>query len=172
MNRMFVCALWAMVATALLAGPSLAAYEVIVDDVDAGCTFVGAWGTSTYGNNYGGSKHYNYPGDGSETATWTTSLDYNGDYEVWFWVNNATYANLAQYIIQHSGGTDTTYADQYNEGDGWHLLGTWDFTSSATVSVTDDSIHWTQGNYVVADAIRWVYLTPTHSIFGDSHAMQ
>ena len=162
MNRTFVCALLALVVTAVLPSLALAAYEVIVDDDDA--VFVGSWSISTWGNNYDGEKHYHNPGgSGMETATYSTSLDYDGDYEVWFWVNNGTYAQDAQYIVQHTGGIDTVYRDQYNEGDGWHPLGTWDFTSSATIIVTD---LFTVGSFVVADAIRWVYLTPTHSIQG------
>jgi outer membrane protein assembly factor BamB len=50
-------------------------------------------------------------------------------------------------------------------GDGWHYLGSWDFVTSSSVTVTDKS-PWGNGTYVVADAIRWVYLTPTHSIQG------
>jgi outer membrane protein assembly factor BamB len=149
---------------ALHAGPALAAYEVIVDD-DPGAVFTAGWSVSTWGNVYDGEKHYNGPGSGAETATYTTSLDYDGDYEVWFWVNQGGYAEQAQYKVQHSGGTDSLTASQYMVGDGWHYLGSWDFTSSATVIVTDKS-PWGQGTYVVADAIRWVYLTPTHTISG------
>ena len=34
--------------------------------------------------------------DGSATATWTAALDYNGDYEVYFWVNQGGYAEQAR----------------------------------------------------------------------------
>ena len=150
--------------TALTAGWAWADYEVIVDE-DPGAVLVGGWSESTWGANYGGEKHYKEYGDGSATATWTTPLDYDGEYEVWFWVNNGGYANSAQYIIQHSGGTDTLYASQYNVGDGWHLLDTLSFTSSATVTVTDTA--WVgDATLVVADAIKWVYLTPTHTLSG------
>ncbi len=168
MNKLFVWSLLAALLVTFLPGPALAAYEVIVDDEDGAPAFttVGTWGVSGYGNNYpppNGNKHFAYHGDGSGTATWTTSLDYDGDYSVWFWVNNSTYANPAEYIIQHAGGIDTVYKSQYKVGDGWHSLDTLNFISSATVTVTDT---FPAGTYVVADAIRWLYLTPTHSISG------
>jgi hypothetical protein len=140
--------------------------SMIVDDEDPGCTFIGSWPTSTYGNNYNGSKHYKGPGDGSATATWTTPLPAPAQCYVYFWVNNATYAEAAQYIVQHSAGNDTVYGNQYNVGDGWHELGIWHFSSSATVTVTDKDWAPLLGTYVVADAIKFVYqsdLTPPES---------
>jgi hypothetical protein len=130
--------------------------SMIVDDEDPGCTIVGSWSTSTWGNIYGTMKHYKGPGDGSATATWTTPLPAPAQCYVYFWVNNGAYAEAAQYIVQHSSGTDTLYASQYNVGDGWHQLGIWHFSSSATVTVTDAD--WgPNGTYVVADAIKFVY---------------
>jgi hypothetical protein len=134
--------------------------SMIVDDEDPGCTFVGSWSTSTWGNVYGTLKHYKGPGDGSATATWTTPMPAPSDVHVYFWVNNGAYAEAAQYFVVHSGGTDTVYASQYNVGDGWHELGIWHFDTSATVTVTDKDWGGT-ADYVVADAIKFVYLLDT-----------
>jgi hypothetical protein len=134
--------------------------SMIVDDEDPGCTFAGSWSTSTWGNIYGTMKHYKGPGDGSATATYTTPMPAPAQCYVYFWVNNGAYAEAAQYIVQHSSGTDTVYASQYNVGDGWHQLGIWHFGSSATVTVTDKD--WgPNGTYVVADAIKFIYLSDT-----------
>jgi|GEM_PF-320858 len=168
MRRVFVWTVGLALILALAAGPALAAYEVIVDDQPPGFSFVGGWSTSTWGSNYGpdNQKHYKGPDTtGTGTATWTSALDYDGDYEVFYYVNHGGYAEHAQYIVQHSGSTDTVYASQYMTNNEWRPLGTWHFVTSATVTVTDKS-PWGQGTYVVADAIRWVYLTPTHTISG------
>jgi N-acetylmuramoyl-L-alanine amidase len=135
--------------------------SMIVDNVDPGCTFVGSWSVSTYGANYGGSKHYKGPGNGSATATWTTPLPAPAQCHVYYWVNQGNYANLAQYIVQHALGTDTVWATQNMTGDNiWTFLGTWNFGSSATVTVTDTA--WVgEGLYVVADAIKFIYLLDT-----------
>ena len=135
--------------------------SMIVDDVDPGCTFVGSWSTSTYGANYGGSKHYKGSGNGSATATWTTPRPAPAQCHVYYWVNQGNYANLAKYIVQHALGTDTVWATQNMTGDNiWTFLGTWSFGSSATVTVTDTA--WVgEGLYVVADAIKFVYLLDT-----------
>ena len=46
-------------------------HEYLVDDVDPGCTVVGAsWDVSTWGENYGTSKHYSASGTGSGSVTW------------------------------------------------------------------------------------------------------
>lgn len=137
--------------------------SMIVDDEDPGCTFVGTWSTSTYGANYGGLKHYKGPGDGSSRATWTTPLPTPAQCHVYYWVNNANYTTAAQYIVQHASGTDTLWANQNMTGDNtWSFLGTWSFGSSATVTVTDDTtFSWGGGLYVVADAIKFVYLEDT-----------
>jgi len=74
-------------------------------------------------------------------------------------VNNGAYADSAEYIVAHSSGTDTLTGNQYNVGDGWHQLGIWHFGTTATVTVTDAP--WSLGTYVVADAIKFVYLADT-----------
>ncbi len=133
--------------------------SMIVDDVDPGCSFVGSWSTSTYGANYGGSKHYKGPGDGSSTATWTTPLPAPAQCHVYYWVNRANYTASAQYIVQHASGTDTLWANQNMTPENtWSFLGTWYFDGSATVTVTDDTTYsWGGGLYVVGDAIKFVY---------------
>jgi len=127
----------------------------IVDDDNA--DFVGTWAISTWGENYDGEKHYKSPGDGSASATWTAPVPENARCHVHFYVNYGAYADSAEYIIEHSGGTDTVCASQYNVTTGWHHLGQWDFSSVASVTVTD-TIRG-QGTYVVADAIMFINIS-------------
>jgi N-acetylmuramoyl-L-alanine amidase len=129
--------------------------EVIVDNSDPGCDTVCAWSVSTWGSNYGADKFWTYLGDGSCTATWTTAIDSAGYYQVYFWVNNATYAQEAHYTIQHALGTSDTVASQYNVGDGWHELGLFPFSATASVTVNNDST--ADGSAVVADAVRFLF---------------
>jgi len=130
--------------------------EYIVDNTDPGCDTVCAWSVSTWGNNYGEDKFWTYLGDGSCTATWTTTIDTAGYFEVFFWVNNGAYTDEAHYSIQHAQGITDTIASQYNVPDGWHELGIYPFASTATVTVTNESTS-TQGSSVVADAIRFLF---------------
>ncbi|MCK4597932.1 hypothetical protein KAU04_07810, partial [bacterium] len=130
--------------------------EYIVDNVDPGCDTVGVWNVSIWGSNYGEDKYWTYLGDGSRTATWTAAIDSAGCYQVYFWVNNGTYADQAHYTIQHMLGSTDTTASQHNVGDGWHELGIYPFSGTATVIVSNDSTS-TQGSSVVADAIRFLF---------------
>jgi hypothetical protein len=133
--------------------------SLIIDDDDA--AFTGSWLVSTWGAVYDGEKHYKGPDStGAGTATWTTPLPAPAQCYVYFWVNNGAYASAAQYIVTHSSGIDTVYASQYNVGDGWHELGIWHFGTTASVTVTDQA--WgPDGLYVVADAVKFIYLADT-----------
>jgi uncharacterized lipoprotein YddW (UPF0748 family) len=134
----------------------------IVDDADtAGGAFttVGYWRLSSYGDCYGVYKHYHAKGGGDSTATWTTAVDSAGQYAVFFWVNHGDYTADAQYIIHTAVGPDTVIADQNYEQE-WNSLGTFPFSDTARVTVTN---YFTTGQYVIADAIRWVYIEPISS---------
>ena len=132
---------------------------IIVDDADPGFTSVGYWRLSSAGECYGVYKHYHAPGGGDSTATWTTALDSSGTYAVFFWVNHGDYTTDARYIIHTSAGPDTAIASQqYTEG--WNSLGTFPFADTARVTVTNE---FTTGAYVIADAVRWVYIGPISS---------
>ena len=137
--------------------PADTVLEVIVDNEDAGCQALGEWQVSTWGNNYGPNKFYNSdPDTGSEHVTWRAALPVPGTYAVYFWVNDAGYADTARYIIYDLDGPSQTVASQYNVGDGWHHLGQYLFADSAAVRVTDE---WSgAGAAVVADAIRFICL--------------
>jgi hypothetical protein len=136
--------------------PADTVLQLILDNTDPECQAVGDWFESTWGNNYGPNKLYNNnPGTGDEHVTWTGALPVPGSYAVYFWVNDAGYADTARYVIYDLDGPTQTWADQNNVGDGWHHLGQYLFGDTASVRVTDD---YTGGSAVVADAIRFVCL--------------
>jgi uncharacterized lipoprotein YddW (UPF0748 family) len=122
-------------------------------------TTVGYWRTSTYGECYGYYKHYHARGGGDSTATWTTALDSAGHYAVFFWVNYGDYTADAHYIIHTSAGPDTVIGDQNYEQE-WNYLGTYPFADTARVTVSN---YFTTGDYVIADAIQWLYVSPLSS---------
>jgi hypothetical protein len=136
--------------------PADTVLQLILDNTDPECHPVGDWFESTYGNTYGPNKLYNNnPGTGDEHVTWTGGLPVPGSYAVYFWVNDAGYADTARYVIYDLDGPTQTWADQNNVGDGWHHLGQYLFGDTASVRVTDD---YSGGTAVVADAIRFVCL--------------
>ena len=135
--------------------------EIIVDDLDSSpaFTFVGEWVESVSGYCWEDHKRYHAgPGDGDETATWTTPITTPGSYKVYFWVNNGAYTADAHYYIDTYAGPDSAIGDQNWAGDGWHYLGTFPFADTARVTVTD---FWESSPLnVIADAIKWVFISP------------
>jgi hypothetical protein len=135
--------------------------EIIVDDEDGSPAFttVGSWPTSTYGDNWNTLKHYHSAGSGLETSTWTTPITTPGNYAVSFWVNDGEYAEDAHYYIDTYAGLDSAIGDQNFVGtpEDWQYLGTYPFLDTARVTVTDS---FTTGTYVVADAIKWTFVSP------------
>jgi uncharacterized lipoprotein YddW (UPF0748 family) len=132
----------------------------IVDNEDGAPAFttVGYWRISSYGDCWGlyDHKHYHARGGGDSTATWTTAIDSSGNYAVFFWVNHAGYTADAQFIMHTTAGPDTVTADQNYEQD-WNYLGTFPFSDTARVTVTN---YFTTGDNVIADAVQWLYVSP------------
>ncbi len=130
------------------------ALEVIVDNNDSGCTFVGPWTTST-ANCYGADKFTHGPGTGTDTVTWTSSLP-AGWYVVYFRMNSNTgYTTEAKYSVTHRDGVENLTVSQRKGSAGWYVLGgSYYFDGSATVSLSDNFTTDT-GTLVVADAIRF-----------------
>ena len=80
--------------------PADTVIQLIVDNVDPGCQTMGDWFESTWGDNYGENKLYNnQAGSGDEHVTWSTALPVPGTYAVYFWVNDAGYADTALSLI-------------------------------------------------------------------------
>jgi outer membrane protein assembly factor BamB len=166
-KRTSAWALWSILLTALLAGPALAAYEVIVDNEDGAPTFttVGGWSTGTYGNPYG--SNYNWASTGSGmSATWTPDLANAGDYDVYaYWVAGSNRSSAAPFIIHHASGADTMFMNQKINGEIWNHLGSYTFAvgTGSDVTLTNEAAG---GDVVIADAIRWLYQVTVHSIQG------
>ncbi len=137
--------------------PSIPDVELVVDNHDA--TFDGPWQASSQlagfiGDNYHGTA----TGSGEATATWQPELSGAGTYEVFArWTSHSKRATEAPYTIVHQDGEATVVVDQTQNGGTWVSLGTYAFAAgvSGRVTLSNDS----SGNWVVADAIRFVLVT-------------
>jgi len=152
--------------------------EIIIDNLDPGFTSSagndpqGWWGSS-YPNQYGTNSIASDVNQGS-TGTWTPLISQAGNYEVYaWWTAGDGRINDAKYTINHAGGSDLVVVDQKTNGGQWNYLGTYNFNSgtSGSVSVSDES---TDPNYVpgsisdsvCADAVR--FLMTDGSACGDA----
>lgn len=136
--------------------------EVLVDDLDARfeCT-EGFFASSASPLRNDATYHACETGEGEE-ATWNLQLPYAGQWTLYEMHNgtNTTRATAAPFRIEHTGGTTTIHVNQQENSGEWTLLGTFSFdqgTGKVGLSNAADS------DYVIADAIRAVYLGPETS---------
>ena len=93
------------------------------------------------------------PGDGSKFVRYEPAIEAEALYEVFaWWVASGNRAQDAPYVIKHTGGVDTVRADQTANGSSWQFLGRYVLDASSQVTISDAA---TEGNFVVADAVRF-----------------
>jgi len=142
--------------------------EIIVDNQDAGFSTTDGsdprgWWSSGYANPYAGSSIGSDINLGS-TATWSASLDGTFDVFAW-WTSGELRPNDAEYTINHASGSSTINVNQLQNGGQWNLLGTYPFSGTGSVVLSDTSSDPAAGA-VCADAVRFVSTVgcvPTHA---------
>ncbi len=138
--------------------------EVVMDNVDGGVTFAGAWSdsTSTYYFGKAGDVPYRFASFSdteTATATYTPSIPVTGYYPVYTWVRDGSDRGDQLYRIRHTGGESQYRVPHYLVGNGWIYLGEYYFnagSNSAGGSVVISNLRsTTNGSVVIADAIRF-----------------
>jgi hypothetical protein len=127
--------------------------EVIVDNLDAGTSFTGAWQTSGSPDPWAGHSVVSWtPGS---TFTFTAQLVPGSEYRVsaW-WAESYSRSSTVPYEIR-SGGTllDTLHVSQIIAGGQWNLLGVYMFTDTARVRILSAP---TPDYSTNADTVRFV----------------
>ncbi len=126
--------------------------SIVVDNSDASSS--SNWFTSTQVTGY---LQENYAARStafaSDPMTFTAFVPTAGNYEVFArWTDGSNRASAAPYIINHSGGSTTVFADQTTNGGTWVSLGTFNFASGNTDILLSC---WTNsGAYVIGDGIK------------------
>jgi|GEM_PF-872552 len=143
--------------------PESYADEVTIDNTDPITSSVGPWSTSTYtgagiywGPNYGQTAAN---GAGNDIFTWPAAVN-KGRYRVYaHWIGAGNQPTNAKYTVHHAGGSTQVVVNQRINSTNWRLLGDFDFEPGQNhrVDLSDDA----NGNWVIADAIRFVRVAPT-----------
>lgn len=135
--------------------------EVVLDNVDVGVTFTGAWSNSVSSIYFGeaGETPYRYA---STSATETAVAKYQptitvaGFYPVYAWTRAGTDRAADQlYRVNHAGGSTEVTVNHRMVGNGMIYLGTYYFEAGTASSVEISNRSSEAGRVVIADMIRF-----------------
>jgi fibronectin type 3 domain-containing protein/spore germination protein YaaH len=129
--------------------------DLILDNDDGAPIYIetGSWLVSGTPGYDGGTYHYAWDGVAS-TAVWTAAVTMPGDYEISAWYLNGTNrTKTTTYIVDNAGASQGATLDQTVNGKMWNPMGVFTLEAGVT-STTLDAATSTDGNVVIADAIR------------------
>lgn len=129
--------------------------EVVIDNGQTGFSTVGTWSVSGAPNSFGTTSIYAKPTTATNVkATWSFSNLQPGVYDVyvWYtpWPSRSTAAPYTTVFV--SGGSDTEFMNQQQNGGQWNKLGTYEFDT--TGSVTLNAPPTSTGTTYSADAVK------------------
>ncbi len=144
-------------------------FEEIIDTGDDSASVSSGWSESANSGFYAETKSLiALGGDGSVTVDFNPALPDEGLYQVYgWWVSSGNRAKKAPFIIQHSTGTDTLYADQTVNNSQWVKLGEYRFSGTHTDQVTVNNFGVASDRYVVADAVRFVGIEDNTGVYNE-----
>lgn len=122
---------------------------MVIDDGDAGTSSTGNWPVSGGTEPYGAQSLYS-----REAGTeYTYASQVNGDHEVALWWSgwNSRCTNVPVEIHDGNILLDRVYVDQSKNNGQWNVLGSYDFSGDASVTVVSDSNECSTS----ADAVRF-----------------
>jgi len=133
-------------------------FEEIIDTGDEKATVSQGWVESANSGFYAETPSLiALGGDGTTSVEFKPALPDMGLYELYgWWVTSGNRALKAPYIVTHSEGVDTVYADQTINNSQWVKLGQYTFTGTESDKVIINNSGVDAARYVVADAIRFV----------------
>jgi Tfp pilus tip-associated adhesin PilY1 len=141
--------------------------QITIDQLDSGFTKTGPWSSDSSSDAYN-SSYYWTPSDDNYTARWSTTIPSTGTYQVFArWYGNGNRSTAVVYTITHDGTSNTTTMNQRDTSwsGTWNLLGQYTFSEGSTGSVSLAFHRNSDYDRVCADAIRFVKVVPTITIY-------
>ncbi len=133
-------------------------FEEIIDTSDDSASVSEGWIESANSGFYSDTPSLiALGGDGSVSVKFNPDLPDEGLYDLFgWWVSSGNRALNAPFIVTHSEGKDTVYANQTTNNSQWIKLGEFRFSGDDTDQVILNNKGVASDRYVVADAIRFV----------------
>lgn len=137
------------------------------DDTDGYFSVTGSWGAGTaQADKYcpakpGASYTLTNSNDGNRISTWRLRIPTPGTYRVQTWFSaSGNRAADARFSITHRDGVATRNINQTTQGGQWVDMGTHTFLGTATDQVQLRNNHATNGQFIIADAVRATLIAP------------
>ena len=154
--------MWNEIGTNNIGGVMGKVNPIIIDNINA--TFNGTWSTGTSSTDKYNTDYRSRGTGTTEYAQFRPSIWTAGSYQVSEWhPQGSNRTTGAPHQIRVAGGTtNTVNVNQQINGGAWNLLGSYNFnanTGEAWVRIKDT--HADTTNTVMADAIKFTYVTPS-----------
>lgn len=112
--------------------------------------------TNTFGTNY----LIHAQGPGSASVVFTPAILVSGDYDLYQWHPFRADASVsAPFIINHTDGLSTIYANQRTNAGSWSLLGRFSFSRGATNSIRITDAVLETNAVAIVDALKLVFVS-------------
>lgn len=145
-------------ATTINVGGAQGVPDIIIDNPAA--LVAGSWSTGTSAvDKFGSDYRFRSQGTGASYLQYSPNITTAGNYNVYEWHSiGSNRTTGAPHVINCNGGTQTINVNQQINGNGWRLLGTFNFANgtAGNVQITDGFAD--AGQVVIADAIKFVYV--------------
>lgn len=161
-SDLHTAAQWTAIGTANIGGAMGQVHPIIIDNLSA--TYVGTWATASSSlDKFGTDYRYKSPGTGTAWAQFRPSIWTAGNYQISEWhPQGSNRTTAAPHAIKHASGTANLNVNQQLNGGAWNVLGTYNLkadTGGSYVRISDSVPD--APNLTMADAIRYVYVTPS-----------
>ena len=134
--------------------------DIVIDNLDSGCSTYGTWWTGAIAGRYGTNYFYTTTADPGRYAAFTPNILTPGPYDVYIWyTQGSNRSTQAKWRVYYDGGMQEFAVNEQINGGKWNLLaadrpfacGTSGYVG--TYSDTGD----TSTMAIIADAVRLVY---------------
>jgi hypothetical protein len=135
--------------------------QVVLDNDDAGVTYVGSWSDSTATVFYGSAgdvpyKHASTSATETAYARYQPNIPQAGFYPIYAWTTSGSNRATDQlYRVNHSGGITEVTVNHRRVGNGLVYLGTYYFEAGTSGYVDISNRSNNAGSVVIADMIRF-----------------
>ncbi len=129
-----------------------------IDTDDEECTLIGNnWIASNIAGYWGNSPSLITPkGNGEEYAKFKPVIPKESEYDLFaWWVAASNRCSDTPVFVHHKNGKDTVYINQKVNGTKWNFIGTYTFNEGNQNEIIISNAA-TEGDYIVADAIRLI----------------